>query len=112
MLLMTHTHIDLHNKMLNPLMPTHRLGIYSHCINLALYSKYHDVHSTACTRCILHKGGLLSMQARTHTTNTTKSSLPKSMQPSIYPLGRRWTFSTSQVYTTQPASVMIALPQI
>ena len=30
------THIDLHNKMLNPLMPTHRLlGIYL-AINLAL----------------------------------------------------------------------------
>ena len=27
-----------------------------------------------------------------------KSSLPKSMQPSIYPLGRCWTFSASQVY--------------
>ena len=41
-----------------------------------------------------------------------KSSLPKSMQPSIYPLGRRLTFSTSQVYTAQPTSVMIALPHI
>ena len=42
---------------------------------------------------------------------SVKSSLPKSMQPSIYPLGQRWTFSTSQVYTTKPTSVMIALPQ-
>ena len=33
-----------------------------------------------------------------------KSTLPKSMQLSIYPLGRRLTFSTSQVYTTQPTS--------
>ena len=41
----------------------------------------------------------------------TKSTLSKSMQPSIYPVGRRWTFSRSQVYTTQPISVMIALPQ-
>ena len=30
-----------------------------------------------------------------------KSTLPKSMQPSIYPLGRRLTFSTSQVYTAE-----------
>ena len=28
----------------------------------------------------------------------TKSTLSKSMQPSIPPIGRRWTFSTSQVY--------------
>ena len=30
-----------------------------------------------------------------------KSTLLKSMQPSIYPLGRRLTFSTSQVYTAE-----------
>ena len=30
--------------------------------------------------------------------NNTKSTLSKSMQPSIPPIGRRWTFSTSQVY--------------
>ena len=31
----------------------------------------------------------------------SKSTLSKSMQPSIYPVGRRWTFSTSQVYTAE-----------
>ena len=30
-----------------------------------------------------------------------KSSLSKSMQPSIYPVGRGWTFSTAQFYTAE-----------
>ena len=41
---------------------------------------------------------------------TVKSTLPKSMQPSIYPLGRRLTFSTSQVYTAE--SIRAAMPMI
>ena len=32
------------------------------------------------------------------TIHSIKSTLSKSMQPSIPPIGRRWTFSTSQVY--------------
>ena len=40
MLLTTHILTYVHNKMLNPLMPTHRQGIYSHCINLALYRPF------------------------------------------------------------------------
>ena len=43
-------------------------------------------------------------------TCLTKSTLPKSMQPSIYPLGRCLTFSTSQVYTAE--SIRAALPMI
>ena len=43
-------------------------------------------------------------------TYVCKSSLPKSMQLSIYPLGQHLTFPTSRVYTTNLAK--IALPQI
>ena len=39
------------------------------------------------------------------TIGIIKSSLSKSMQLSIYPVGLCWTFSTSQVYTTQPTTV-------
>ena len=36
-----------------------------------------------------------------YATVRVKSSLSKSMQQSIYPVGRRWTFSTSQLYTAE-----------
>ena len=41
-----------------------------------------------------------------------KSSLSKSMQPSIPPIGRRWTFSTSQVDLTHNDDYVVTIVNI
>ena len=42
----------------------------------------------------------------------TKSSLSKSMQPSMPPIGQRWTFSTSQVDLTHNDDYVVTIVDI